>query len=185
MKFFSFSGYIRRTLILLVFCCTSTLCATAQIQTKFFNSTLGVSTKATFIANLKAKGIRYKAREDGDILFLDALFGGYTWQGWVSFYNEKFTSVVFMQQETLDDNLNVESNSYILQTYNSLESTFNQKYGVYELTSSTTYDKIYNDGKTAVTLKYENKDPYKKQLILFYADFDLLKQQQKSNSDEF
>lgn len=164
---------LRRAFALIAFCFTFTI-ATAQIQTQFFGSTLGQSTKATVIANLKARNILYDSRPDGSVLLVDCKFGGYTWtMASFDFYEGTLSSVLFMMDGAVD-----------IKLYNSLVTTLDKKYLKYKYTSEPERSR-YQDEKTHVTTGYNENLLNSKSFALIYADRHLEALQNGADEEEF
>lgn len=187
MKTIANTNALRKAIALIALCLTVTV-ATAQIQTKFFGCTLGQSTKANVIANLKARRIVYSVQPNGIVLFTKAKFGGYTWEpgGCFSFYDNKFYEIAFFMSESLEDNYNVDTNPRTRMFFNNLVDTFDEKYILYKLYSSSDANQsVYRDETTHVSIKFNDKTQYEKSVSLTYTNRHLFTLKSEADKGEF
>ena len=76
------------------------LCISAQIQRKFFDFTLGQTTKSEVENYLRKNGIEIVSKTDNRIIAKDMRFAGTNWHGVVfSFFKEKMACVFFAYDE--------------------------------------------------------------------------------------
>lgn len=164
---------LRKAIALIALCFTFTI-TSAQIQTKFFGCTLGQTTLATAIANLRARNILFVVNPDGSILITDCRFGGYTWTlTSFYFYEGRLYSVLFMNDGAVD-----------IELYNSLVTTLDKKYSKYKYESKSDRSK-YQDDKTRVTTGYKDNLLNAKCFALSYIDKHLDDLQNEAEEDEF
>lgn len=151
--------------------------ATAQIQRKILDFTLGVTNKAQVINHLKSHRFKYSINNDGDIVVDNVAFAGHNWPGvFLNFYNGIFYLVSFRDNESFTPKEIMES------VWKRIRNTLNSKYHIY-LESSNENEIEFSDNKTTVSLKYEYII-YNKSLSIMYYDVNLFIKKIKSDDSE-
>lgn len=137
-----------------------TLTSSAQIQRSFFNVELGKSTKQEVTKALEAKGYTMKSLANGSIMIANVDFGGRAWSGvGFTFYKGKLSEVKFIKMPKPQN---------LRYYYDNLLENLNHKYSQYFVAEvSSTNDKFFMDGNTAMSAVYSNNP---ESIILLYQD---------------
>lgn len=151
--------------------------ATAQIQRKILDFTLGVTTKAQVLNYLKNHHYKYLLRKNGEYVASNITFAGYNWQDtYFSFYKGKLYCVDFR------DDGEYTPEELLKEVWERLKNSLNSKYSIYSISSKD--NKIeFSDNKTYVGLGYEYSFG-SKSLSIMYFDIYLFKQCSKSEYNE-
>mgnify|MGYP000232039921 CR=1 FL=1 len=170
---------MKKTLLILIFILTSTLCGFAQIQNRILGCTLGVTSQKSTVSILKSRGlnvVKYEGNDlygEGDVTFYQikdgVSFGGYNWSdAKLRFINGKFASILFQTYGASDAQ------------YNKLKSTIISKYKHYQKDFGN--HPYFQDGKTEIILM-NNSNGW---MSISYGDqklFDV--ESNSSNSSDF
>lgn len=151
----------------------------AQIQTKILGFTLGTTSKTTVLNQYKTKITKLNLNAEETYRIQDVNFGGHIWDcAYFIFVNNKLCRVSFsisdysIPRTTLD------------LKWDNLKTSLNKKYSQFYLKDSSTSEiKKYSDGKTNLSLTYQNFGG-SMILSLSYTNDYLLHQAIKSADDE-
>ena len=167
---------IKRFYILIVFSLCAVI-ATAQIQRKILDFTLGVTTKTQVLNYLKRHHCHYSLNEDGEYVVNKISFAGHNWPiAYFSFYNGKFYCVDFRDS---DGFTSTETLELVWKRFN---NSLNKKYSIYSVSIKDDYIE-FSDYKTNVSLDYRYSYGSKSLSIMYY-DIYLFKQKNKSEESE-
>ena len=143
----------------------------SQIQRKFYDCTLGVSTRAQVKKTLEGKG--FNVYEDDETLQINsAIFAGYEWNVAFIFFRDKLYYVFLQMRANYYNDL-----EYI---YNDLSKKLLKKYNDYQITDEE-YNIMFLDGITVCGLKYEK---LRDEITFAYIDKELLNLVNKANEND-
>ena len=166
-----------KRLYLLIFFLLCTVIASAQIQRKILDFTLGVSTKTQVLNYIKSHQYVYHLDEEGNFVVQRIKFAGENWShARFCFYNEKLYLVSFRHNDriTLKENLD-----YI---WDRLNDSLKKKYSDY-IFESEKDSSSYFDNKTFLVFFYkQGLDVWS--ICLEYYDYKLFQQKDKLEEDE-
>lgn len=140
---------IKRFYFLIVFSLCAVI-ASAQIQRKFLDFTLGVTTKAQVLNYIKSHHYEYHLIEDGDIGIHKIKFAGQNWPvAYFCFYNGKLYLVDFRDNDSFTsvETLNL--------TWKRLSNLLKQKYDNYSISSIEDGALDFSDNKTKLSSNYK------------------------------
>ncbi len=168
-----------KKILLFVMLCMVSFNVNAQIQRNFFGLTLGVSTRQQVETKVRSMGTRIRSYDKENIFAKKMKFGGKEWDDVLfQFYNNKLLAVIFSVPV-----LTWEGKSSIIDDWNSFNSSLKDKYGKFCYIDNEN-DISYFDGSTLLSLKYKNIDSTLDMFTLFYSDYELSSQKDKSIKDE-
>ena len=165
------------TLLLLSFLVN--LSSYAQIQRKFYDFTLGVTTEREFVSYFKAKEIEVEKKDDS--YYIENLkFGGEEWSlSCFRFYNDKLLSVSYSENEVN------KGRALLDQRWEKINSLIFRKYaGLKDLDRSSEERQLYDDSFTSLTITYHYFDGVKF-LAISYSDIKLTIEKIKEEENEF
>lgn len=155
------------------------LCISAQIQRKFFDFTLGQTTKNEVESYFKSKGketLEYTA----DRIVVDGMrFGGNDWliTAFI-FYKGKLQMVYFADDERSS------SKHAIRSVWDRMVNSIDKKYSEYlKALLSNEKHLFYSDSKTSISLTFDDSDG-KDGITLLYSDEVLVNNQIKDGEEE-
>ena len=153
--------------------------ATAQIQRKILDFTLGVTTKVQVQNYLKSHHYKYHLNEDGDFIVEKVTFAGHNWPAaFFCFYKGKLFLVDFRNN---DDFTPVETMDLI---WERLSNSLKKKYSNYSFSSSKDDGSLnFSDHKTRLTTNYTYLFGSKSLHIMYYDEY-LFGQKYESDESE-
>lgn len=167
---------MKKILFLIIFL-LSTIIASAQIQRKIFDFTLGVTTKSQVLNYIKSHQCVYHLDEEGNFVVHRIKFAGQNWnQANFCFYNGKLYLVSFRDNDlvSLKETLDL--------VWNRLADSLKKKYNDYLV--ELLKDSIsYSDNKTFLLLYYKQFSGVWC-LSLEYYDSKLFQQKDQSEENE-
>lgn len=151
----------------------------AQIQRKFYDFTLGVTTKSEFVRFFKAKGIKIIKDGDDQYVVENLRFGGETWPfASFMFFNGKLMRIYFSANE------HNKSRILLAQIWEKLNSRIFNKYSDFIiLKKSDAEKKVYNDFQTSLTISYDYYEG-QKYVTISYLDMKLLLEKDYQEENE-
>ncbi len=170
---------MKRLLITLILVAFSNICLFAQLQRRFFDFTLGVTTTAEVVDYFKKQGKEIEKREDNNYYVMYLEFGGNNWLGTsFSFYKDKLMSISFFNSELKSSRQSLEM------SWERYQLVFSRKYSdYYDSKMSDDMMKVYNDDLTSVYLIYK-ESVGGKAMSLVYEDKKLSDEKREMNDNE-
>lgn len=170
---------MKKTLVLFVTLFLVNLCVSAQIQRKFFDFTLGETTRSEVEKYILKKNKEIIIDKEDHILVLDMRFGGQEWPSAVfKFYKGKLISVQFIYDDMKNPKETVTS------LWTRLQKSINNKYSEYYIIQASNDKKFYyQDSKTSVMLAWISTDDANA-VTLLYTDKEMQKEQLAEEEDE-
>lgn len=166
---------MKKFLLIIILGFFMAISANAQIQRKFFDFQLGLSTKTEMTNHFKARGnnVRYL---DNTIAVDDVIFGGMKWnEFYADYYKNKLYRMYFLISSYSKDKLDT--------MWDILNRRIGKKYASYYVNSkSSEKEKWYYDGKTVCNLKYEYEDKW--YLAIIYFDEKMYNQKNDEEENE-
>ena len=167
-----------KRILLCIMLISCSIAISAQIQRLFFGLTLGVSTKNSVISYFKNNSIEYHIDDEGTYMANNIKFAGYKWpEVYFYFYKGKLFKIMMGNSDEVD---NIQTLDL---TRENLYNTLKKKYGNY-LEDDTETKTIFMDNKTIIFLFYYYSGSYRKELILTYADKELMLSSIESDESE-
>ena len=170
---------MKKILIIFVSLFFVNLCLSSQIQRKFYDFTLGQTSKSEVVNYFKAKQIEIVDNKENSVAVRNVRFGGYEWPfSAFRFYNNKLVFVYFSNDEQSN------SKESLSKTWEHLVTIIDKKYSNF-FVSKTSSENIlfYNDNITNVQLKYTVFEGIEA-ITLSYADNQLLSEECKEDENE-
>lgn len=168
---------IKRFYFLIVFSLCAVI-ATAQIQRKILDFTLGTTTKTQVLNYLKYHHHKYSINEDGVIVVEKIAFAGQNWPvAFFSFYKGKFYLVDFRDSDSFTP---VETLNLI---WKRLSNSLKKKYSNYSISSTEDGALDFSDNKTMLSSSYKYLFGSLSLHIMYY-DIYLFGQKNESEEDE-
>lgn len=155
------------------------LCISAQIQRKFFDFTLGQTTKSEIENFVKSKGMKTYDQTTDRIAVDGMRFGGIVWSYIAfEFYKGKLQIVYFVLDESSSSKETVGSE------WNRIVNSIDKKYSEFLRTDQSNEKFLfYNDNTTSICLMFTNS--YGKDVMtMLYSDVQMTQQQIKDGEDE-
>ena len=155
------------------------LCISAQIQRKFFDFTLGQTTKSEVESYLKSKGQKTLDYTTDRIVVNGMRFGSIDWLTTAFvFYKGKLQMVYFADDEGSS------SKDAIRNEWDRMVNSIDKKYSEYlKALLSNEKHLFYSDGKTTISFSYTNSNGIDG-ITLLYSDEQLVNEQLKDGEDE-
>ena len=170
---------MKKALITLIALFLVNLCISAQIQRKFFDFTLGQTTRSEVENYLQKKKIVVVDERDDRIMVNNMRFAGTDWSTVAfSFFKGKIASVYFAYDDMNNSKKSVDS------LWERLQKSLNKKYSDYYRERVSDDKKFYyQDNQTCLIFKYGSIEGTNA-VILLYSDNQLFDEQTGEEEDE-
>ena len=170
---------MKKILFLIIALFLVNLCISAQIQRKFFDFTLGKTSKSEIESFVKSKGMKTYSQTTDRIVVDGMRFGGIDWSTTAFiFYNGKLHMVYFADDEYSS------SKDVLASEWNRIVNSIDKKYSDFLKANQSNEKRLYyDDNTTSISLTFTNSFG-KDAITLMYADVQLTQQQIKDGEDE-
>lgn len=156
------------------------LSSNAQIQRKFYDFTLGETSKREVISYFKAKGIKIEKKEEDSYCIENLKFGGDVWSfASFMFYKDKLMNVYYSSNER------DKGRALLAQKWENISNLIFKKYAEFKDLGRSSEDRqIFDDGYTSLTIAYDYFEGVKFVTISYY-DIRLALEKIKQEENEF
>lgn len=170
---------MKKTLVLFVTLFLVNLCISAQIQRKFFDFTLGETTRSEVEKYLHKKKVDIVDVKEDHIMVHNMRFSGQDWSTTAFvFYKGKLETVYFAFDDVMNTKESVDG------LWKRLQKSLNDKYSEYYSVRASNEKKLYfQDSKTNLMLSYPSVDGVSA-VTLIYVDNKMTNEKMAEEEDE-